>query len=64
MDGDTPTVDKFIHSVRLQVDQFRREFSLTYVEAIGALEMIKHDLLREAEQFGAEDDDAQAGDQE
>lgn len=40
--------DKFMTEVTRIVDYFRREYQLSYSEAIGVLEMVKHDLLSES----------------
>lgn len=39
--------------VRQRIDYFRDEFDLTYAEAIGCLDILKQELLKEA----TEDDD-------
>lgn len=41
-------VDQFIHELEAVIDRYRREADLTYAETIGALEMVKADILREA----------------
>jgi len=43
-----PACDNFREEVERVVDYFRREFSLTYSEAVGVLEMVKFDLLQES----------------
>jgi len=44
---------KFLDDIRGRVDYFRMEFDLTYIEAIGALEIIKYELQIET----SEDDE-------
>jgi hypothetical protein len=41
------TSDKFKEAIESQIEYFRREFDLTYSEAIGVLEMCKLDLYQE-----------------
>ena len=40
--------DAFEREIRNQVEYFRREFTLTYTEAVGVLELVKGDIIREA----------------
>jgi len=47
------TVDRFIEDLEARIEYFRAEYDLTYSEAIGCLEIIKHELLEEMR----EDDD-------
>ena len=47
------TADAFLNDIRGRIDYFRQEFNLTYSEAIGCLEIAKHELLQEA----TDDDD-------
>ena len=40
-------IEAFISELDLKIEYFRQEFELTYAEAIGCLELVKHRLLRE-----------------
>ena len=51
--------EAFLEELRLKVDYFRDEFNLTYVAAIGCLELIKQELVLEAcEEEDEEEDNA------
>lgn len=41
------TTGKFVNDLRGRIDYFRTEFHLTYAEAIGCLDILKHELLEE-----------------
>ena len=51
------TADRFHEDIRGRIDYFRREFHPTYSEAVGVLEMAKHELLAEALETDDSDDD-------
>lgn len=52
----TNSVDEFDAEVRRVVQYFRKEFFLSYSEAVGVLEMVKHDLLVEVSEASNNDD--------
>jgi len=40
--------DKFIEDLRGRISYFRQEFTLSYAEALGVLDMLHHELLMES----------------
>jgi hypothetical protein len=42
------SVDRFIIALAKTIDYFSLEYDLTYAEVIGAIELIKSDLINEA----------------
>ncbi len=49
------TVEAFISELDRKIEYFRQEFDLTYAEAVGCLELVKHRLIREV--FDADEPD-------
>ncbi len=45
----TETVSRFETEIRKVVEYFKEEFDMSYGEAIGTLEIVKHDLLTDAD---------------
>ncbi len=45
-DGEKTPVT-FIEALHDKIDYFRKEFNLTYAEAVGGLEIVKFDILEE-----------------
>ena len=41
-------VDAFCDELTRLIDRYRHEWNLTYGECVGALELVKHDMLEEA----------------
>ena len=41
------STSKFIGEIRGRVEYFRDEFDITYAEAVGVLDIVKHELLAE-----------------
>jgi len=44
------TSSKFVSDIQGRINYFRDEFHLTYAEAIGCLDILKHELLEEVEE--------------
>lgn len=40
-------INRFVKAIEERIDYFRREYDLTYAEAVGCMEIIKYDLMRE-----------------
>lgn len=45
-------VDQLIEDIQNRIDYWRKEASLTYAETIGAVEIIKSDLIKEMQEQG------------
>lgn len=52
-------VDRFAGSISDVIDYYRMEYRISYAAAIGALELCKADLIREAADVGGDDDHAE-----
>lgn len=52
----TEAVDAFCDELTRLIDRYRHEWNLTYGECVGALELIKHDVLEEAYHANDPDD--------
>jgi len=50
------SVERFVTEIEKVIDYFRKEYDLTYSEAIGAIHMIEHKLTREAVNINEEQD--------
>lgn len=48
--------DAFLNDIRGRIEYFRQEFDLTYSEAIGCLEIAKHELAKEATEDDEDDE--------
>jgi len=48
------SVDHFVAVMTQKIDYFRREYHLTYAEAVGALELIKGEMVLECIEEGRE----------
>lgn len=51
------TADRFLKELKRVVNYFRDEWDLSYVAAIGALDVVKHDLLEEVLESESENDE-------
>lgn len=51
------SADAFHADIRQRIHYFRSEYQLTYSEAIGVLEMAKHEILTEIQEDEDEDED-------
>lgn len=49
-------IERFVESIDERISYFRKEYELTYAEAIGCLELIKFDLMMEAKGDGESPD--------
>lgn len=49
----------FVKEIEAVINRFRREYSMTYAEIIGSLELVKFDVLREASEDDDDDNDDQ-----
>lgn len=47
----------FVKEIDAVINRFRSEYSMTYAEIIGSLELVKFDVLREASDDDDDDDD-------
>ena len=57
----TPAFNAYCDELDKLINRFRDEWDLSYAEAVGALEFVKHKLLAEAYERADEgDDDADA----
>ena len=54
MPDDLP-VDYLIAAFEAAIDQFRDTYAMNYVTVLGALEVVKHDLLNEMRERAEED---------
>ncbi len=50
-------VDQLIEDVQNRIDYWRKEASLSYAETIGAIEIIKADLIKEMQELQDESQD-------
>ncbi len=57
------TADKFESDIRERIEYFRKEFDLSYREAIGVLEIVKFELLSEMLDDDDEAEDWKKGDE-
>ena len=48
---------KFLNEIMRTIEYFRVEFELTYIEAIGSLDVVKHKLLSEVDEEDSEEED-------
>lgn len=48
-------ITRFVEAIEERIDYFRKEYEMTYAEAVGCLEIIKFDLLSEMKD---QDDDS------
>jgi len=44
------STEKFFQKVQEDIEYFRKEFDLTYAELLGALELIKADIIKEIQE--------------
>lgn len=56
MSNKSRAAKHFYEELDQLLNRLRLEYDLTYFEAIGALETMKHDLLLEAEEEGDDDE--------
>lgn len=42
-----PNIEAFTEAIQKQIDYFRKEYEMTLAEAVGVLEVVKHQLIQE-----------------